>query len=254
MSLITKGNTPHPPPGPAELAPKPLVVDKVNESPAAAMNAVRAQENSQNMTNNMRGGWIPMGSNAYNIDQVNAVVNQNPRNASVGRRRLRRRERRALRHANAHGNNNGPYPHGYSQHRVTVKGLGGGGGAKKTARFSLIRNRSRNRNRSRLTRFGRRYHGVAIGSIQKRISRRVRMNLLHRKIRKSKNNYTQRRSRRRSRSRSQMQWGGETTVPQHGVSCAGGAAQQNCPGNTSAALLDASRQAAANAQGDAATK
>jgi hypothetical protein len=82
----------------------------------------------------MSGGWIPMGSNAYNIDQVNAVVNQN---ASVRRRRLRRRERRALRLANAHGNNHGPYHHGYSQHRVTVKGLGGGGGAKRTARFAM---------------------------------------------------------------------------------------------------------------------
>jgi hypothetical protein len=245
MSLITKGKTLDPPPSQRDLAPTPLVVDKANESPAAALNAVRAQENSQNMTNNMRGGWIPMGSNAYNIDQVNAVVNQNPRNASIGRRRLRRRERRALRHANAHGNNHGPYPHGYSQHRVTVKGFGGGG-TKRTARFSVVRNRNR---RSRFTRSSRRYRRAAIGSIQKRISRRVRMNLFHRKIRKSKNNQTQRRS--RNRSRSQMQQGGEVTVPQHGVSCAGGAAQQNCPGNTSAALLDASRQAQANAQGDA---
>jgi hypothetical protein len=70
------------------------------------------------------------------------------------------------------------------------------------------------------------------------------MNLLHRKIRKSKNNYTQR------RNQLQRQQGGEAVVPQHGTSCAGGAAQQNCPGNTSAALLDANRQAMANAQGD----
>jgi hypothetical protein len=70
------------------------------------------------------------------------------------------------------------------------------------------------------------------------------MNLLHRKIRKSKNNYTQRRAQNR------MQRGGETTVPQHGVSCAGGTAQQNCPGNTTASLLDADRQAQAYSQGD----
>jgi hypothetical protein len=116
-----------------------VTICKANESPAASMDAVRAQENRQNMTNNMSGGWIPMGSNAYNIDQVNEVVdqNQNPHNASVRRRRLRRRERRALRLANAHGNNHGPYHHGYSQHRVTVKGLGGGGGAKRTARFAM---------------------------------------------------------------------------------------------------------------------
>jgi hypothetical protein len=240
MSFITKGSTSDPPPSAAQLAPKPLVVDKATESPATALNAVRAQENGQNMTNNMHGGWIPMGSNAYNIDQVNAVVNQNqnPHNASVGRRRLRRRERRALRHANAHGNNHGPYHHGYSQHRATVKGFGGGG-AKRTARFSLIRNRNR---RSRFTRSSRRYRRAAFGSIQKRISRRVRMNLFHRKIRKSKNN--------QCRSRSQMQQGGEATVPQHGVSCAGGAAQQNCPGNSTQKLLEASRQAEANAQGD----
>jgi hypothetical protein len=227
MSIIVKGHTPAPAPSKADLQPPALKVEKESVSPAAAMNAVRDQENQQNMSNNMHGGWVPMGSNAYNIDQVNAVVNQN-HNASIGRRRMRRRERRALRNANAPGNNHGPYPHGYTEHRGTVKGIGGG--TKRTVR------RSRNRNRSRFTR-SRRYRRP--GAVQKRISRRVRMNLLHRKIRKSKNNYTQR--------------GGTataTTVPQHGVSCAGGTAQQNCPGNTTKTLLDADRQSQAYARGD----
>lgn len=64
--------------------------------------------------------------------------------------------------------------------------------------------------------------------------------MLHRKIRKNKHaNY-------------QSQSGGDTAqdrVPQHGTSCAS-SAEQNCPGNSSASLLEASRQASMNAQGD----
>ena len=221
MSIV-KGNTIAPAPTQRDLAPKPMIVDKANASPAASMNAITEQATQQNMANNMRGGWIPMGSNAYNIDQVNAVVNQNPHNTSIGRRRLRRRERRMLR--NMH--NRGPRPHDQTQYRGTAKRFGG----RRTARC---------RNRSRFTR-SRRYRTRApLNAVQRRISHRVRMNLLHRKIHKFKNNYTQR--------------GGEgptTAVPQHGASCAGGAAQQNCPGNSTASLLDAQRQATANAQGD----
>lgn len=70
------------------------------------------------------------------------------------------------------------------------------------------------------------------------ISKRIQMNMFHRKIRKNKNtNY-------------QSQSGGDPAlVPQHGASCASNA-EQNCPGNSSAALLEASRQASMNAQGD----
>ena len=217
MSIV-KGNTLAPAPTKQDLAPKALAVDKAAASPAASINAITNQANQQNMANNMHGGWIPMGSNAYNIDQVNAVVNRNQYNTSMGRRRMRRRERRMLRNIHNHG----PRPHGHSQYRGTVKRFGG----RRTARC---------RNRSRFTR-SRRYRArTPLNAVQQRISHRVRMNLLHRKIHKVKNNYTQR--------------GGET-VPQHGTSCAGGAAQQNCPGNSTASLLDAQRQATANAQGD----
>jgi hypothetical protein len=37
-------------------------------------------------------------------------------------------------------------------------------------------------------------------------------------------------------------------APQHGESC--GPGQHNCPGNSSALLLETSRQATVNAQGD----
>jgi len=81
--------------------------------------------------------------------------------------------------------------------------------------------------------------------LSRRLSRRSRhskmtINMLHRKIRKNKHaNY-------------QSQSGGDTAqdrVPQHGTSCAS-SAEQNCPGNSSASLLEASRQASMNAQGD----
>ena len=233
MSLISKGVTSAPSPNAQQLAPKPLLVDNANATPASALNAVRDQENRQNMANNMHGGWIPMGSNAYDIDQVNAVVNRdNHNNVSAARRRMRRRDRRNVR--NPH--NQGPPPPRGHTHRGTVKGFGFGGGNGRTAR----------RNRSRFTRSRR--NRKPLSAFQRRVSHRVRMNLLHRKIRKSKNNYTQRRN--QMQRQQQQQQGGEAVVPQHGTSCAGGAAQQNCPGNTSAALLDANRQAMANAQGD----
>ncbi len=75
------------------------------------------------------------------------------------------------------------------------------------------------------------------------VSKRIRLNFLHRKIRKNKNN--------NSYSKTQAQHGGESvaTVPQHGVSCTNPADQQ-CPGNSTQALLDAQRQATVNEQGD----
>jgi len=73
------------------------------------------------------------------------------------------------------------------------------------------------------------------------VSKRIRLNFLHRKIRKNKNNH--------SYSKTQAQHGGDATVPQHGVSCTNPADQQ-CPGNSTQALLDAQRQATVNEQGD----
>lgn len=82
---------------------------------------------------------------------------------------------------------------------------------------------------------------VVLNKSQRRmISRRIQMNLLHRKIRKNKN------------ANHQSQRGGDPApalVPQHGASCAS-SAEQNCPGNSSASLLESSRQASMNAQGD----
>ena len=90
--------------------------------------------------------------------------------------------------------------------------------------------RRRNRRHSRRS-------SMLLNKSQRRmISRRIQMNLLHRKIRKNKN------------ANQQSQIGGDTT-PQHGTSCAS-SSEQNCPGNSSAALLEASRQATMNAQGD----
>ena len=237
--LITKGNTTAAAPSQQELTPKALKMDAAHASPGAALNEVRNGENQQNMMNNMHGGWIPMGSNAYNIDEVNAAVNTNGNhNTSVARRRMRRRERRNLRNQY-----NGPRPHPHphprpygNTYRGTIKGFGGG-----KRRATIRRGRSAQFTRSR------RYRKLT--AFQRRVSRRVQLNMLHRKIRKSKNNYTQRRNQRRS-EQLQQQGGEPVTVPQAGVSCAGGAAQQNCPGNTSASLLEASRQATANAQGD----
>lgn len=90
----------------------------------------------------------------------------------------------------------------------------------------------RSRNRSRRS-------SMTLNESQRRmISRRIQMNMLHRKIRKNKH------------ANSQTQSGGNPAfVPQHGESCSS-SSQQNCPGNSSASLLEASRQASMNAQGD----
>ena len=79
------------------------------------------------------------------------------------------------------------------------------------------------------------------------VNRRVELNLLHRKIRKNKN--TQNRT--QTRTQRLAQYGGEfaqATTPQHGESCTEG--QHNCAGNSSALLLEVSRQSTVNAQGD----
>ena len=108
-----------------------------------------------------------------------------------------------------------------------------------------IRSRSRSRRRKS--------KGYRFTASQRQIvNRRVELNLLHRKIRKNKNN--QNRTRTRTRSQRLAQYGGNVndlplaTTPQHGESCSPG--QPNCPGNSSAVLLEVSRQSTVNAQGD----
>lgn len=106
-------------------------------------------------------------------------------------------------------------------------------------------NRSRSRSRSRR----RKSKGHRFTASQRQIvSRRVELNLLHRKIRKNKNNQN------RTQTQRLAQYGGNVNnlpvamVPQHGESCSAG--QHNCPGNSSALLLDVQRQSLVNAQGD----
>jgi hypothetical protein len=106
-----------------------------------------------------------------------------------------------------------------------------------------IRSRSRSRSRRRKSKS---YRFTA--SQRQIVNRRVELNLLHRKIRKNKNNQN------RTRTQRLAQYGGNlvgtpvATTPQHGESC--GPDQHNCPGNSSALLLEASRQSTVNAQGD----
>jgi hypothetical protein len=132
---------------------------------------------------------------------------------------------------------------------------GGGGGTKRrqlhrrrrtcTCRRKRSTCMSRGRSRRRKSN-GRRF----TASQRQIIHRRVEFNLLHRKIRKNKNNQ----NRTRTRTQRQSQHGGSVnnlplaTTPQHGESCSPG--QPNCPGNSSALLLEVSRQSTVNAQGD----
>ena len=106
------------------------------------------------------------------------------------------------------------------------------------------------RGRSRIAR--RRFQKQG-SSFKRRVSRRIRMRLLERHIKK----------RRIGSSKSNMQkmmrggdndaaaMGGGDQVPQHGASCVPGA--PNCAGNAAASLLTANRQATANAHGDSIT-
>lgn len=98
------------------------------------------------------------------------------------------------------------------------------------------------RSRSRRSRRSKRKSKGFTASQRKIINRRIGLNLLHRKIRKNKNTQN------RSRSQRRAQYGGEVTTPQHGESCSPG--QHNCPGNSSALLLEVQRQSLVNAQGD----
>ena len=138
-----------------------------------------------------------------------------------------------------------------------LNNIKGGGGTKRRLRRRrnctcrrkkcTYMNRSRRRSRSR-----RRRKSKGFTAYQRQIvNRRIGLNLLHRKIRKNKN--TQNRTRTRTRTQRQLQYGGNSglplaTTPQHGESCSPG--QHNCPGNSSALLLDVQRQSLVNAQGD----
>lgn len=127
---------------------------------------------------------------------------------------------------------------------------GGGGSGRRTRRYRKRKNGFKRTKCTckckckgccfsrRLSRRSRRSSMKLNDSQRRIISKRIQMNMFHRKIRKNKNtNY-------------QSQSGGDPAlVPQHGASCAS-SAEQNCPGNSSAALLEASRQASMYAQGD----
>lgn len=107
---------------------------------------------------------------------------------------------------------------------------------KKCTCMSRTRGRSRRRKSKGFTAYQRQI-----------VNRRVELNLLHRKIRKNKN--TQNRT--QTRTQRLAQYGGEfaqATTPQHGESCS--PSQHNCAGNSSALLLEVSRQSTVNAQGD----
>lgn len=138
-----------------------------------------------------------------------------------------------------------------------MNNIKGGGGTKRrrlrrrtcTCRRKKCTCMSRGRSRSRTRSRRRKSKGQRFTASQRQIvHRRVEFNLLHRKIRKNKNNQNRTRTQRRA------QYGGNVndlplaTTPQHGESCSAG--QHNCPGNSSALLLEVSRQATVNAQGD----
>ena len=135
-----------------------------------------------------------------------------------------------------------------------LNNIKGGGGTKRrlrrrrrtcTCRRKKCTCMSRSRSRSR----SRRRKSKGFTAYQRQIvNRRVELNLLHRKIRKNKNNQN------RTRTQRLAQYGGNlvgspvATTPQHGESC--GPDQHNCPGNSSTLLLETSRQSMVNAQGD----
>lgn len=133
-----------------------------------------------------------------------------------------------------------------------LNNIKGGGGTKRRLRRRRTCTCRRkkctcmSRSRSRRSRSRRKSKGFT--AYQRQIvNRRVELNLLHRKIRKNKNNQNRTRSQRRA------QYGGSSdlpisTAPQHGESCSEG--QHNCAGNSSALLLEVSRQSTVNAQGD----
>ena len=109
--------------------------------------------------------------------------------------------------------------------------------SKKIKDVVLVKGGARLRRRRTYSRRGRR-----LTASDARVSRRLRMRMLQRRIKKRKS--------RRSGSLQQQMRGGEVqTVPQHGTSC-NNPNDTNCAGNISKGILDLSAQAAANSQGD----
>ena len=109
--------------------------------------------------------------------------------------------------------------------------------SKKIKDVVLVKGGARLRRRRTYSRRGRR-----LTASDARVSRRLRMRMLQRRIKKRKS--------RRSGSLQQQMRGGEVqTVPQHGTSCTD-PKDTNCAGNISKGILDLSAQAAANSQGD----
>ncbi len=101
----------------------------------------------------------------------------------------------------------------------------------------VVKGGARLRRRRTYSRRGRR-----LTASDARVSRRLRMRMLQRRIKKRKS--------RRSGSLQQQMRGGEVqTVPQHGTSC-NNPNDTNCAGNISKGILDLSAQAAANSRGD----
>lgn len=132
--------------------------------------------------------------------------------------------------------------------------------SKKNGSRSRSKSRTIRRGGKRATRGGRSRTRIARrrfrkqgSSFKRRVSRRIRMRLLERHIKKrsigSSNSNMQKMMRGGDNDAAGM--GGGDPVPQHGASCAPGA--PNCPGNAAASLLTANRQATANAHGDSIT-
>jgi hypothetical protein len=136
--------------------------------------------------------------------------------------------------------------------RNMMNNIKGGGGTKRRRlhrRRACTCRRKKCRCMSRGSRSRRKSKGHRFTASQRQIvNRRVELNLLHRKIRKNKNNQNRTRTQRRA------QYGGNVNdlpiamTPQHGESC--GPDQPNCPGTSSTKLLEAARQSTVNAQGD----
>ena len=114
------------------------------------------------------------------------------------------------------------------------------------------RSRSRSRSGSRTIRRGgkrgRRFRKQG-SSFKRRVSRRIRMRLLERHIKKHSIGSNAMMQKMMRGGNNDTNIGGGDRVPQHGASCSG-SADPNCPGNAAASLLDATRQATANAHGD----
>jgi len=120
------------------------------------------------------------------------------------------------------------------------------------SRSRTIRRGGKRATRSR-TRIARRRFRKQGSSFKRRVSRRIRMRLLERHIKKrrSTNSNMQKMMRGGDNDAAAMGGGDPVPVPQHGASCVPDA--PNCAGNAAASLLTANRQATANAHGDSIT-